>query len=140
MQRTHLGVYGIVKQNNKILLIKKAIGPYTNLFDLPGGGIEFGETPEQALIREMAEETGLHITNYKLDSCDSVCFWHSSTSDGSSAELHHIGIFYNITIESDAKIKTDADGLDSNGAFWFDFVCESDENLTPFAKMAIKTP
>jgi len=51
MRRTHLGVYGIVKHDNKLLLIKKAEGPYTNLYNLPGGGVEFGETPEQALTR-----------------------------------------------------------------------------------------
>ncbi len=32
-----LGAYGIVIENNKILLIKKAKGPYEGLLDLPGG-------------------------------------------------------------------------------------------------------
>ena len=59
MKHTHLGVYAIIRQNRKFLLIKKARGPYTGMFDLPGGKIEFGETPEQTLVREVAEETGL---------------------------------------------------------------------------------
>ena len=137
MQYTHLGVYGIVKQDNKILLIKKARGPYTNLFDLPGGGIEFGETPEQALIREMAEETGLSVTNYRLSFCDSVCFKHDVTSDGSVEELHHIGIFYDIVVEDGVAIKSESDGLDSNGAFWFDMIDGDFESLTPFAKLVL---
>ena len=137
MKHTHLGVYGVVKKNNKILLIKKARGPYANLFDLPGGGIEFGETPEQALIREMAEETGLSVTNYKLSFCDSVCFKHDVTSDGSVEELHHLGIFYDVFVEGDVSIKSDSDGLDSDGALWFDMDSGDFESLTPFAKLVI---
>jgi len=137
VKHTHLGVYGVVKKNNKILLIKKARGPYANLFDLPGGGIEFGETPEQALIREMAEETGLSVTNYKLSFCDSVCFKHDVTSDGSVEELHHLGIFYDVFVEGDVSIKSDSDGLDSDGALWFDMDSGDFESLTPFAKLVI---
>ena len=32
-------------------------------FAVPGGGVDSGETPEQAAIRELAEETGIHATN-----------------------------------------------------------------------------
>lgn len=35
----HLGVYGILIKNDKILLIKKGNGPYKGLLDLPGGTI-----------------------------------------------------------------------------------------------------
>ena len=42
----HLGVYGLVINDNKILLIKKYGGPYDGKLDLPGGTIEFGEKVE----------------------------------------------------------------------------------------------
>lgn len=49
-------VYGIIIKNNKILLSKQWDG-----YDLPGGGVELGEHIEQALIREVKEETGFDI-------------------------------------------------------------------------------
>lgn len=36
--------------------------PYPAMWDLPGGGAEPGETPEQTLIRETAEEVGIDLT------------------------------------------------------------------------------
>ncbi len=50
--------YGIVVREGKILVSKQ----FGNKYDLPGGGIELGETPEQAVIREVKEETGLDVT------------------------------------------------------------------------------
>lgn len=48
--------------NNKILVNKRAIEPYKDAFDIPGGFLELGEHPEEAVIREVKEETGLDIT------------------------------------------------------------------------------
>lgn len=46
---------GIILREGRVLL--NHIGKY-DCFEFPGGGIESGETPEEALIREIAEETG----------------------------------------------------------------------------------
>jgi len=61
--RFHITVKGIVVLNNQILLMKR-IRPSSDglgYWELPGGGLEYGETPNQALIRELQEETGLDI-------------------------------------------------------------------------------
>ena len=53
--------YGIVIKNDKLLLLKQ-----TNGYDLPGGGVELGEMPEAAVLREITEETGVKAKNPKL--------------------------------------------------------------------------
>ncbi len=47
--------------SGRLLLIKRGHEPGAGLWSLPGGRIEPGETDEQAVIREIAEETGLAV-------------------------------------------------------------------------------
>ena len=61
--RFHITVKGIVVLNNQMLLLKRVQPSSDGLgyWELPGGGLEYGETPNQALVRELKEETGLDI-------------------------------------------------------------------------------
>ena len=49
-------IYGIVIKDNAVLRSKQSNG-----YDLPGGGIEDGETDQEGVEREVAEETGLQV-------------------------------------------------------------------------------
>jgi 8-oxo-dGTP diphosphatase len=46
----------------RLLLIQRGHDPHRGLWSLPGGRIEAGESPEQAVVREVREETGLVVT------------------------------------------------------------------------------
>jgi ADP-ribose pyrophosphatase YjhB (NUDIX family) len=50
----------------RLLLIRRANEPGRGLWSLPGGRVEPGETDEQAVVREVAEETGLTVTVGRL--------------------------------------------------------------------------
>ena len=59
--------YGVTIRDGQILMVRAARrDASTSLWWLPGGGIEFGESPEAAVVREFFEETGITIENPRL--------------------------------------------------------------------------
>ena len=56
-----LAVDAVIVKNEKILLIKRKREPHRGRYALPGGFVEYGETIEAALRREVLEETGLVV-------------------------------------------------------------------------------
>ncbi len=59
-----LGAFGLLESEEGVLLVanRRVIdGEPTTVWDLPGGGVEAGETLAEALGREMREETGLEV-------------------------------------------------------------------------------
>ena len=70
------GAVGIIVENNEFLVIRRS--PFVrapNMLCFPGGTIEIGETPEQAVVRELSEELGLVVDSPRL-------IWQSRTSWG----------------------------------------------------------
>lgn len=63
---SRLTVDGAIIRDGKILLIKRNHNPFKNRWALPGGYIEYGEKVEDAVIREVFEETGLNVEIEKL--------------------------------------------------------------------------
>lgn len=57
---TRMAAYGVIRRDARLLVCRIAIGgPDQGIWTLPGGGVEFGEEPAAAVVREVEEETGL---------------------------------------------------------------------------------
>jgi 8-oxo-dGTP diphosphatase len=98
MKETNFGTAGCVIKNNKVLLLHR-IENY-DIWEFPGGGIEFGESPEEAAIREVKEETNLTVKSKGLLTINS----HLTPKN-----THHIWFYYICEIlEGETKIGDDA--------------------------------
>ena len=91
-------VAAVIKDNDRIFATQRGYGDYKDWWEFPGGKIEQGETPRQALKREISEELnieieiGEYITTVEYDypkfhlSMD--CFW-SAISGGEITLMEH---------------------------------------------------
>lgn len=80
-------VCGICMHEGRILLVNHAMyGPNGIFWSPPGGGVRFGETAEEALVREFREETGLIVTVGRM------LFVHEHIE----APLHAVELFFEI--------------------------------------------
>jgi 8-oxo-dGTP pyrophosphatase MutT (NUDIX family) len=61
--------YGIVVRDGKLLTAK-----HFGRHNLPGGGLDIGETPEEAVVREVKEETGIDVINPRFITATSQFF------------------------------------------------------------------
>ncbi|HZT27840.1 MAG TPA: NUDIX hydrolase [Pseudolabrys sp.] len=60
-ERPYLAVSAAIVRDGKVLVVRRARQPALNLYTLPGGAVESGETLHEAVKREVREETRLEI-------------------------------------------------------------------------------
>ncbi|WP_373768545.1 NUDIX domain-containing protein [Jeotgalibaca porci] len=107
MYHRAFGVYGIIANKNQLLVIKKNGGPYTNRYDLCGGSLEEGELLEEAVVREVKEETGLDT---KIVEQIGTVSYRYPWKYAQYTDNLHICVFYKMVV-------SDYDCLDSVEAF-----------------------
>lgn len=91
--------YGIVIKDSNILLSKQ----FGERFDLPGGGLDLGELPEEGVIREIKEETGIDAKNPKLVTVVNSFFF----SAHAKKESYQCLIFYYLCEFAGGEFSTD---------------------------------
>lgn len=130
------GVYGLLIQDDALLVIDKNGGPYINRYDLPWGSLEEGETLADAMRREFNEETGLEIMiERQVGVADFKLPWDWREFD----EVHHIAVFYLVKqIGGAIGIPEQFAGQDSLGAHWVKEQEVSRENASPLVLEAFR--
>lgn len=92
--RPVLGVGALILDQNQVLLVERGREPLAGYWSLPGGAVETGERLEDALIREVFEETGLHVS---ADSIATV-FERIMPDPSGTCEYHYVLIDFYCTI------------------------------------------
>lgn len=116
-KKFHIGIYGLLEQNDDILVIRKSRGPYKGLFDLPGGRPSHGESIIEALTREIKEETGVEGSDFSFFGNFSFLVPYKD-SDDIPKELYHIALTYRV---NDFEVKNFNPTIideDVNGSLW----------------------
>jgi chloramphenicol 3-O phosphotransferase len=124
---SRVGVYGVARDGHNILVVVQPRGPYVNRFDLPGGGIEFGETIEQTLHREFLEEVGLDFDSMELMTNLTAQVDMPSIERLPSYTFHQIGLIYAVTGLRGRK--SEAVGLEHS---WVDIRTLRVDAVSPF--------
>jgi 8-oxo-dGTP diphosphatase len=86
-EQPQVGVGGVVIDNQRALLIRRASPPLEGQWSIPGGMLELGESLEQGVARELAEETGLDVKVTELLEVFERIFPASPNTDGMPGDV-----------------------------------------------------
>jgi ADP-ribose pyrophosphatase YjhB (NUDIX family) len=115
-QLQRVAAYNVCVADGRILLCRlSAITEAPGSWTLPGGGIDFGEDPADAAIRELREETGLDGEIDELLAVDS--YRRVADSADGEVDYHAIRIIYRTTVTG-VELAHEADGS-TDMAGWF---------------------
>ncbi|NDV79029.1 NUDIX domain-containing protein [Dysgonomonas sp. 511] len=93
----------IINNNKELLVATRAHEPVKGTLDLPGGFVDMNETGEQAVIREVKEETGLTVNEVKyLFSIPNIYVY-------SGFEVHTLDLVYMCMVDDLSNMKAEDD-------------------------------
>ena len=132
VDRTRVAAYALVRDDGgRVLLchIAPSVG-VGDIWTLPGGGVDFGESPERAVLRELNEETGLNGELRGLREVSDRLF----TSPDGGDRLHAIRIVYEVDVRG-GDLRDEADGS-TDTCRWVD---SDDAAALPLGELASRT-
>jgi len=109
--RPVVGVGALILDAGRVLLVERGNTPLAGYWSLPGGAVETGERLEDAIIREVREETGLEIATDAI----ATVFERVMPDAAGACEYHYVLIdFYCRVLGGELRA-----GSDSRSAAWF---------------------
>lgn len=131
-ERPSARVYAIALRNDHILLVKARQRDRNDpeVWWLPGGGVDFLESPEDALRREVLEETGLHLLEHELLGVLSDTWFRRN-----GQQVHAIRIVYRVRVD-EGEVRHEADGSTSE-ARWVPLGDLDSIELAPYVRTAL---
>jgi len=93
----------ITNKAGELLVVRRAKEPAKGTFDLPGGFTDMYETAEEAIIREVKEETGLQI------STPEYLFSLPNVYQYSGFDVHTVDLFFQCSVDNFSGLKADDD-------------------------------
>lgn len=132
--RTRVSAYAVAPRDGRLLLSRLAdTSPVfaPGLWHLPGGGIDPGEQPVEALTRELHEETGLALTTARL--LDARTYAASRLG----VDWHLTALFYAVEVGGAPPAVTETDGT-TDAAAWIPLAGLREPSLSPPAADAVR--
>lgn len=137
VRRQRLAAYAAVGWDGSILLtqLSRRTG-WPGGWTLPGGGIDHGEHPRDAVVRETYEETGQHLSDVELVDVQSEHFVGRSPA-GVLEDFHAVRLlFRGVVAQPSEPVVLDVGGTTSQ-ARWVTFEEAETLSLVPLARTAL---
>jgi ADP-ribose pyrophosphatase YjhB (NUDIX family) len=106
-----LGAYALVRRDDAVLLTRiSERGFHTGSWTLPGGGVDHGEPPRNAVLRELREECGVDGSVGELVAVHDDHFSGTAPS-GRYEDFHSVALAFEVTLDESAEpVLTEVDG------------------------------